>query len=873
MDGITFEQFQAAVSDSLGIHKDDTFQAFEKGLERLLSTQKQSLDKLQSFIGQKIDALTERHNDTNQKFSELKSFFKKSDSKNATAPSKSETTQIKKEDKSNNGLQEIKLVSSSLANIPSSLKVLPVRVVDATNKAKEHTGITLSPETKKFFEGTLSDVAAAINNKSQTSKERSAREYDEKRIEKISGKTNTETDKQIKKDVKPVEENNKSLISNLLAPVTRLFNKNDDTKEQLKTTSKKAEATNTSPYHHEEINVLFPSETRVFLENLFGDNVKRLIEGNEATNDNLEKILSNSLNKKEEKKDEPWWKKLMPLLLGAGALIGGLVSFIGGLFESGPLKGLEKIFAKGGFSIALKMLSKFFGKNVLKHIPIIGTILSLSFAWSRFTSGDTVGGIIDTLSAMVNLIDFVVPGLGTVLSIGLDAFNAFLDFKAGEGTGKERSAKKLSIIKDIGNWIYDKVKDMPVIGSLIKMGSAIGEGKWDKVLGYLGNVYTKSGLKSVVNWLVDNRETITEGAMSTATAIGNFTLGVGKWLYEKAKLVPIIGPLIKAGESLFNGNWDAALSNLGDAIEPLGQGLSWLYEKASPVVASAAVAAGDIISNVASWLYDKAKMIPIIGPIIKAGEAIADGKWGDVLGFLGEAITPLQYIGGLIANGAKAATVDVTSGITSFFDNMKDSLFRAVLDMVPDIKVGPWSLKSQVAKLLGISVTQSTATPPPQTLPSNTPVQVPVAPQQQNSTANASAQPSPAVLPAASQPPTNFTHAIEDDDEASTTRPLWVARVTPNTQNDYSTKQQDDDTGEQDSDNLDGMHTALKQHTNFLKSMLEYQKQTAKYTKQLIDVIQNLESNSTVNVSTVNSPTNFNTTPMTSTMFRQSVLA
>jgi hypothetical protein len=117
---------------------------------------------------------------------------------------------------------------------------------------------------------------------------------------------------------------------------------------------------------------------------------------------------------------------------------------IGTKAVGGITKGLGMKGGKGIINTLFKGIGKLFGKNVLKRIPIIGTILGLSFAYSRFKKGDIIGGIIDVASALATMI----PGIGTALSIGLDVLNAFMDVKAG-GSDAKASTKKLDIFKDI----------------------------------------------------------------------------------------------------------------------------------------------------------------------------------------------------------------------------------------------------------------------------------------------------------------------------------------------------------------------------------------------------------------------------------------
>jgi hypothetical protein len=331
-----------------------------------------------------------------------------------------------------------------------------------------------------------------------------------------------------------------------------------------------------SPYARDTVNIEFTDKAKVILQDILDVKIEALYDRFtphlEDISETLKAILENTIRPKEKPKGlmeylkeflGPMLGALLPLLLGAGAAIGGIAALFSGLTDSGPLKGLKKILAKGGLSYAfniikkgaerltnafklvaktlfgekkinafseaaqgvmkklvrrvgalrtlffkkiedslfkipkmvisyvknffgtgakaiteitgkglalkggkgilntiLKGIGKFFSSNVLKRIPIIGSIIGLSFAVSRFKKGDIVGGIIDVASALATM----VPGIGTALSIGLDVLNAFLDVKTG-GSDVKAGAKKMDIFKDIFKKVGDAI--MSVLQSIV----------------------------------------------------------------------------------------------------------------------------------------------------------------------------------------------------------------------------------------------------------------------------------------------------------------------------------------------------------------------------------------------------------------------
>jgi hypothetical protein len=165
-------------------------------------------------------------------------------------------------------------------------------------------------------------------------------------------------------------------------------------------------------------------------------------------------------------------------LLGAGTmvLLAGVAGLVGAFMTDGPLKGTLELIGKGGLKGGLMLLAKkLFGtalKTTLKRIPILGTLLSYGFAWQRFSNGDTVGGIIDLVSGTVQLLDFVAPGVGTALSIGVDVLQAVMDYKGG-GSSAEASAKKANILGDWVSGVWNTLKKTPFIGGWFRSVSGL----------------------------------------------------------------------------------------------------------------------------------------------------------------------------------------------------------------------------------------------------------------------------------------------------------------------------------------------------------------------------------------------------------------
>lgn len=310
-------------------------------------------------------------------------------------------------------------------------------------------------------------------------------------------------------------------------------------------------------------------------------------------------------------------------------LLGGLAALVAGLMTDGPFKGLLKILSKVGIQGALKVLElaakfflgnlkmavmapiellkgaarsigqifgkgtyrtilktvqgagniftrilgsfgRFFTKGILTKIPIIGSLISFGFAFTRFRSGDVIGGLIDVVSGLVPLLYLTGVGAPFVIPIqlGLDVLNAMLDFKAG-GANKQASAKKggilLGWLKNLGLLLYRGVKSLPIIGPAIKAVEEFSAGNYLKGLKQLAYIITPL---EFVGALFGDKEAsgLTKTTASVFRGIGSILKSLGKWIvkttYKVLKNTFIIGPMITAVEAFSKGEFLRGLKQL-----------------------------------------------------------------------------------------------------------------------------------------------------------------------------------------------------------------------------------------------------------------------------------------------------------------------
>lgn len=66
---------------------------------------------------------------------------------------------------------------------------------------------------------------------------------------------------------------------------------------------------------------------------------------------------------------------------------------------------------------------KTLGKALVKRVPLIGSVASFYSAFEDFKEGDVWGGVLNSLSGIANISNVVLPGIGSAISLAIDAGN------------------------------------------------------------------------------------------------------------------------------------------------------------------------------------------------------------------------------------------------------------------------------------------------------------------------------------------------------------------------------------------------------------------------------------------------------------------
>jgi hypothetical protein len=171
--------------------------------------------------------------------------------------------------------------------------------------------------------------------------------------------------------------------------------------------------------------------------------------GTKAKNAFLEKVLGPV-----KKLLEPIIKKIQPI----GDKIMGVLKKIPGYDK------ITKVLQKFGGAGSEGLMKKLGGKA----IPILGGVVNMAFAYDRLASGDSVGGLIEGLSGLLDLSALVGNAAGPGISMGLDAYMFARDFVPQIQDAEDAVIGKLGLtgLKTNMDEIFGK---LPKLGDIAKM--------------------------------------------------------------------------------------------------------------------------------------------------------------------------------------------------------------------------------------------------------------------------------------------------------------------------------------------------------------------------------------------------------------------
>jgi hypothetical protein len=235
-----------------------------------------------------------------------------------------------------------------------------------------------------------------------------------------------------------------------------------------------------------------------------------------------------------------------------------------------------------------------FGKwasDNLYNWPYVGSIVRSA---EHFEAGRWKEGFISMANA--------IPLVGSVLAL-FDIKET--ESQAGRGTGNFGEA-----LKSAGMWVYNSIRDIPIIGNVIKAFEQFFSGNFSAGLSELGLGSIIDGIKNVK---ID---------VPSFGDVGTYLINAANWIRSSLRDVPVIGGLVKAFEQFASGNFVAGLSELG-----LGSIINAIKDFKFEMPSFGDV--GDMMTKALEFLRDTILDLPIIRNIVKSVQYAASGQWSN----------------------------------------------------------------------------------------------------------------------------------------------------------------------------------------------------------------------------------------------------
>ena len=390
------------------------------------------------------------------------------------------------------------------------------------------------------------------------------------------------------------------------------------------------------------------------------------------------------------------------------------------MFSSGILSGIKSFFgfsAKAGAEVLgkegggrlLKMFSgikswlgKMFAKIGMK-IPGIGAIIGIGFAVSRFMKGDIVGGIIDLLSGMASCINFVLPGAGFAISLGLDALNAFLDYKAGgtpDAGGKGKGSMIWGWIKDAGKWMGKKFGDvivaLPVIGPLIRSIAEFSQGNFLKGLKQMAYIFPPIELVGAL--LGDEDVPATQGVQGALGSVWGMIKSLGEWASDRfgdtIVQLPVIGPLIRSIAEFSQGNFLKGLKQMAYIFPPIELVGALLGDEDVPATQGVQGALGSVwgmIKSLGEWASkkfgDTIVKLPVIGPLVRSIGEFSQGNFLKGLKQMAYIVPIFELVGALLGDEEVGGFAKAGAGVITSIGGMFASLGKWIKEKIMKVPI------------------------------------------------------------------------------------------------------------------------------------------------------------------------------------------
>ena len=135
-----------------------------------------------------------------------------------------------------------------------------------------------------------------------------------------------------------------------------------------------------------------------------------------------------------------------------------------------------KLFSEKGITNIATAGTKL-GKRAATVLPIIGGVVNLAFAYDRFAAGDSVGGLLESISGVLDIAGLATSGATNVASMFLDGYLFARDFIPALAEGEDALINALGL-GGLKSQLDSQLSKLPGLGELIgKLMNMLGFGE------------------------------------------------------------------------------------------------------------------------------------------------------------------------------------------------------------------------------------------------------------------------------------------------------------------------------------------------------------------------------------------------------------
>lgn len=135
-----------------------------------------------------------------------------------------------------------------------------------------------------------------------------------------------------------------------------------------------------------------------------------------------------------------------------------------------------KLFSEKGITNVATAGGKL-GKRAAAVLPVIGGVVNLAFAYDRFAAGDSVGGLLESISGVLDIAGLATAGATNVASMFLDGYLFARDFIPALADGENALINTLGL-GGLKSQLDSQLSKLPGLGELVgKLMSMLGLGE------------------------------------------------------------------------------------------------------------------------------------------------------------------------------------------------------------------------------------------------------------------------------------------------------------------------------------------------------------------------------------------------------------